>query len=148
MPRTESSIFIERPPRVVYEASKNVAALVNYLPSAERITPIEITPSETRHRFEGKVAGRKVSYVEVERWDDASMTQSFYSPEGDFNKYEGRYTYTPVEGGTRFGLEVEWELNIPLIGPLLKNLLAKIVQENADELTKGIRDYCLANTAA
>jgi ribosome-associated toxin RatA of RatAB toxin-antitoxin module len=146
LPRTVSRVFVPRSPEVVYHASKDVAALVNYLPSAERITALEISPTQTRHRFEGKVAGRKVSYVEVENWDDSSLTNSFYSPEGDFSKYEGRYTYTPVEGGTEFGVEVDWELNIPLLGPLLKNLLAKIVQENVDELTNGLRSYCLERT--
>jgi ribosome-associated toxin RatA of RatAB toxin-antitoxin module len=146
LPRTETRIFIPRPPGVVYRASKDVAALEEYLPSVEKITALEVTPTRTRHRFEARAAGRKVSYVEVENWDDATLTNSFYSPEGDFSKYEGRYTYTPVEGGTEFGLELDWELNIPLLGALLKNLLGKIVQENADELASGVKAYCLART--
>lgn len=148
MPHSRSSIFIPLPPEEVYRRAKDVQGLARYLPGAERITPLELTPTRTVHKMEARTAGRKISYIEVEEWNDATLANSFHSPEGDFDKYQGRYLFTPAEGGTQFEMELEWELNIPLIGALLKNLIARFVQENVDAVAVAMKKMCLDGAPA
>lgn len=139
----EGKVFIPKPIENVYRHARDVKALELILPSIDRITTLEMTPTRSLHRFDFKAAGRRVSYLEDETWDDAAFTNSFFSPQGDFKKYEGRYVFTPVEGGTEFRFDLEYELVIPLIGPLLKNLIAKLMVENCDAILTGIERLCL-----
>ena len=136
-------VFIPKPIENVYRHARDVKALEIVLPSIDRITTLEMTPTRSLHRFDFKAAGRRISYLEDETWDDTAHTNSFFSPEGDFQKYRGRYVFTPVEGGTEFGFELEYELVIPLIGALLKSLIAKLMHENCQAILTGIERLCL-----
>lgn len=142
MPVSRSSVFIPRTPAVVYAAAKDIEALKPFLPSVQSIEILEKTPQRSRTRFVFVAVGRKISYIEVEEWDDAALTNRFWSPEGDFDKYEGHYGFAAAPGGAEFSIDLEWELNIPLIGNLIKSVIAKLVQQNLDELTNGMRSLC------
>jgi hypothetical protein len=147
MPRTTASIHIPLPIREVYEGSRDVEALLPHLPDARKITSLEKTPTRSITRFEGVVIGKRIVYTEVEDWDDATYFNHFRQTEGDFDKYEGQYLYKEVPEGTEFTIVLDWELNLPLIGPLLNKLLAKVVEHNVVSLTKGVKDVCLEKAA-
>lgn len=148
MPRTVASIVIPLPIKDVYEGSKDVEALLPHLSEAKNIKTLEKTPTRSVTRFEFVTIGKRVSYTEEEFWDDAVYGNRFHQIEGDFDKYDGRYLYREVPDGTEFTIELDWELNLPLIGPLINKLLGKILEGQVSALVKGVKAVCLEKAAA
>ncbi len=67
----------------------------------------------------------------------------FHSLSGDWDRYEGLWTFTPEGDGTHVVLEISYDYNVPLIGALIKQLLAKLVQRNAEETLAGLEKFAL-----
>jgi ribosome-associated toxin RatA of RatAB toxin-antitoxin module len=89
--------------------------------------------------------GKKVQWTEVEEWDDANLKNRFYSEEGDFDRYEGTWVFTPEgEDATRVKLTLDYELNLPMFGALLQKLVKKLMQENIEGFLQGLKDRCLS----
>ena len=143
MPHTVASIFIPLPIQDVYDGSKDVKALERFLPELERVTVLEKSPQRSLHRMEFRAMGKRIVQTELEEWDDASFGNKFHQTEGDFDRYEGRYLYREVPGGTEFTIDLHWELSLPLIGPLLGRLIEKLVAANVDALLNGVKAVCL-----
>jgi len=64
--------------------------------------------------------------------------------EGDFDKYQGTWAFLPEGDGTRVVLEIDYELNLPLFGGILKKLVHKLMQENAEMFLRGLKERALA----
>ena len=88
--------------------------------------------------------GKKVRWLEEEEWDDENLRNRFFSPEGDFDRYEGTWVFLPEGEGTRVVLTLTYELNIPIFGGLLQKLVQKLMQENVESLLKGLEERVLA----
>jgi coenzyme Q-binding protein COQ10 len=148
MPNAVASIFIPLPIEQVYYGSKDVKSLERFLPEVKKITTLEESPTRTVNRFEWSAMGKRVVQIEVEEWDDATFGNRFYQQEGDFDEWQGRYLYTAVEGGTEFTIDLNWQLSLPLIGPLLNKMIGKIVEGNVNGLLRGVKEICLEKAKA
>ena len=64
----------------------------------------------------------KVRWTEEDVWDEAAHTCRFQQLKGDYTAYGGLWTFTP-DGtkGTLFQSEIDYELEIPLIGALAES---------------------------
>ena len=51
----------------------------------------------------------------------------------------GVWRFIPEEGGTRFESEVSYEFDVPLIGPMVKNLIRKKMTENLQATMQAIK---------
>ena len=91
-----------------------------------------------------KAMGKKVRWLEEEEWDDENLRNRFFSPEGDFDRYEGTWVFLPEGEGTRVVLTLTYELTIPIFGGLLRKLVQKLMQENVESLLKGLEERVLA----
>ncbi|MCL6628855.1 MAG: SRPBCC family protein [Armatimonadetes bacterium] len=58
---------------------------------------------------------------------------------GDFKSYSGLWTFEPVDGGTKFSSVIDFEYEIPLIGPIIKTLVAKLMQQNVENMLQAIK---------
>jgi ribosome-associated toxin RatA of RatAB toxin-antitoxin module len=72
--------------------------------------------------------------VEDDEWDDARHLCTFRQREGDFTRYEGTWTFAASAGGTQTTLAVDFELELPLAGALLSNLLKVLVRKNLESM--------------
>ena len=144
MPTVRAEIHIPKPPAEVYAAAKDLEGLKPYLKDVETLNVLEDDGQTSRSEWVASAMGKKVRWVEVEEWDDAGLRNRFYSPEGDFDRYEGTWVFEAAEGGTRVTLTIEYELNLPIFGGLLQKLVKKLMQENAERFLEGLKERCLA----
>ncbi|MCH1927161.1 hypothetical protein L6232_20310, partial [Shewanella sp. C31] len=79
--------------------------------------------NRTRREWVAVAMGKKVRWLEEEEWDDAHLRNRFFSPEGDFDRYEGTWVFLPEGVGTRVVLTLTYELTIPIFGGLLQKLV-------------------------
>ena len=143
MPRVESSIIIDGEIERVYALAKDVESFPEYMPDVKSIAVLERSDSGSRAVVEwvGIVKEFKttIKWVEEDTWDDSAKRCDFKMVRGDYTSYSGWWEFAPVDGGTRFTSVVDFEYDVPLIGALIKGLIARKMKENVDNILAAIK---------
>lgn len=143
MPRVESSVIISAEPDVVFALARNIEAFPEFMPDLKKVTILDRNPDNTRitSEFVGYIKDFRltVKWVEEDEWDSEARTCRFKLVKGDFRSYSGIWTFEPVEGGTKFTSTIDFEYDIPLIGPMIKQLVAKLMKQNVDNMLNAIK---------
>ena len=142
MPQVQSSVVINAPLDEVYALAKDIETFPEFMPDVERVTITERSDGRVVSEWVGVVRefNRKIAWVEEDRWDDAARRCDFAAVSGDWDAYQGAWTFEPAADGTLVRLALEFELNVPLIGPLIKGLLVRLVRKNCQHMLEGLRD--------
>jgi len=139
MAQVAATVFIRAPLDRVYALAKDVEAFPSFMPDVESIRVQQRDGSRTVTEWVGVVQGRRVRWVEDDDWDDARHVCTFRQREGDFTRYEGTWTFAAVDQGTETALVVDFELELPLAGALLSNLLKVLVRKNLEGMLGAMR---------
>ena len=141
MPEVHSEITISAPPERVYQLARDVESFPEFLPNVQSVTVRERVGERTVSEWVGLVPEfrRTIRWIEEDVWDDQAWQCRFRSLSGDWDRYQGKWTFAPEGGGTRVTLDISYEYDVPLIGPLIRKLLHKLVARNADETLEGLR---------
>jgi len=141
MPTITSEIIVNADVEKVYALAKDVERFPDIMPDVEKVTVIERAGSRTVTEWVGKIRqfNRTVKWTEEDHWDDAAKTCTFEQLKGDFSLYRGTWKFAPANGGTRMTLIVEYEYDVPLIGPLIRKVVQKLVQANCDQMLAALK---------
>jgi ribosome-associated toxin RatA of RatAB toxin-antitoxin module len=106
------------------------------------VTPVEEEPNRFVADWVGIIPtfGLKVRWRQEELWDDASHTSQFKQVSGDYDKLEGHWSFREENGGTRFDQHLEYEYNVPTLGPLVKKVIHSIVIKNLDNINAAFKE--------
>ena len=144
MPRIESSVLIKGNLDKTYALAKNVEAFPEFMPDVKSVTVLERGEdgNSVLTEFVGIVKEFRTTlkWVEEDHWDDEAKTCRFKLRKGDFKSYEGEWTFEALDGGTKFTSVIDFEYDIPMIGPLLKALVARKMQQNIDGMLRAIKE--------
>ncbi len=139
MPRVEVETFVRAPADHVYAVAKDVEQFPEFMPDVESLRVVQREGNRTVTAWVGKIQGRRVAWTEEDEWDDQRRTCTFRQREGDFDRFEGVWTFHPAPGGCAVRLVLDYELHIPLLGPLLTNLVRQLVRKNAEGMLEALR---------
>jgi len=141
MPTVKAQVTVEAPLEKVYAIAKDIESFPEFMEDVEEVEILEQTEQRQVSRWVGVVKefGRKIEWVEEDHWDDEQHVCTFKQIEGDFTAYEGVWTFQSQGDKTAVDLEVTYEYKIPLIGPLIQNLLRKKVQQNCQAMLDAIK---------
>ena len=138
-----SSIEIDGPLERVYALAKDIESFPEFMPDLKSVTIIERSEDGSRITSDwvGIVKEFKtlVKWTEQDIWDDAARTCTFSLVKGDYSKYSGVWTFTDLGGRTRFNSEIEVEYDVPLIGALIRGLIARKMKDNVDNMLAAIK---------
>jgi ribosome-associated toxin RatA of RatAB toxin-antitoxin module len=156
MTSVENEIVIQADVERVYAIARAVEEFPEFMPDVKSVRVLERSEDGRRTVVEwvGLIPEFKqtVKWVEEDVWNDAEHTCQFRLVRGDFKEYSGLWRFTPTAGSegrddrsspapaTRFESHVSYEYDIPLIGPLIKGVIRKKMQENVDRLLQAIKD--------
>lgn len=144
MPRIESAVTVNAPLERVWDVARNVEAFPQFMPDLKSLTVIERSSDGLRTVTEwvGIVKEFKmtVKWTEEDIWDRGAHTCAFRMLKGDLSRYDGVWTFQERDGGVRFESTINWEYDVPLIGPLIKNLIASKMKENAENVIQAIKE--------
>lgn len=137
----ESRIVINAPVERVYQIARNIERFPEFMDDVVEVTILEQTPERQVSHWVALIEefNRTLQWTEEDFWNEAEHTCEFRMLEGDFSAYRGTWTFEPDEQGTLVTLVVEYEYNVPLIGPLIKKLLHKKVQANCDNMLAALK---------
>lgn len=145
MPEVESSIFIPAPLETVYAIAKDIERFPEFLSDVESVAILERTEKGYISEWVGVVEklNRKIRWREEDEWDDSAHICRFRAVGGDWEKYDGVWTFEARDGGTRMTMRLECDVNVPMIGPLIRGLIGKLVRQNIENMFEGIRRRAL-----
>jgi ribosome-associated toxin RatA of RatAB toxin-antitoxin module len=144
MPHIENEAVIDAPLAVVYALARDVEAFPQFMPDVESVVVTERSPDGLRTLTDWVGVASdfklKVRWTEQDIWDDAAHTCRFEQTKGDYTSYGGLWTFTAEnEGRTKFSSAIDYELEIPLIGPLLKRVVARLMQDNTQRILDAVK---------
>lgn len=140
---------IAAPPDNVYRQAKEIERFPEVVPDLIEVKTLEENDGAIVSSWKGMVSiagviNRTLSWTEKDVWDDSSRTCSFSLVEGDIKKYDGAWTFADAgEGKTAVKLFVDFDLGIPMLGPLVLKLVDKLVKENCEALLVGLEKLAL-----
>jgi len=144
MPRVESSITINGDIDRVYALAKDIESFPEFMPDVKSVTVVERSDDGCRTLVDwvGIVKEFKttVKWTEEDIWDDAARTCEFSMVKGDYNSYAGSWKFTTKDGATEFVSVLDFEYDVPLIGALIKGIIAKKMKENLDNMLAAIKE--------
>ncbi|MCH7472880.1 SRPBCC family protein [bacterium] len=143
MKELASTRLIAHDPDKVFAAAKQVERFPDVLPDLNRVTIIEEKgENEVVTKWEGTInvgpLTRNITWTERDVWDPAARTCTFELIEGDMKEFSGVWTFTPEDGGCRVDLKIDFELGIPMLGPMITRIVDGIMQQNCDGLLEAL----------
>lgn len=145
----KSSVEINGPLEQVFALAKNIEAFPEFMPDLKSVKVVERSEDGSRivSDWVGTVKEFKltVKWTEEDIWDAAAGTCTFTLVKGDYSKYSGFWKFTDLGGKTRFDSEIDVEYDVPLIGGLIKGLIAKLMKQNVDSMLEAIKQRVEGN---
>ena len=144
MPRIDQSAEIAAPIAHVYAIARDVETFPQFMADLQALTVLERAPdgSRTVTEWTGLIREFKmtVKWTQEDLWDDAAHRDEFRMIHGDMDSMSGYWQFTEISpGSTRFQSVLEYEYNVPLIGPMIKTLIKKKMTDNLQATMDAIK---------
>lgn len=144
MPHIENEVIVDAPLDRVYALARDVESFPEFMPDVESVFVEERSGDGSRivTRWVGVAADfhLKIRWTEEDLWDDRTHTCRFTQVKGDYNAYGGTWTFSAADSGScRFQSSIDYEFEIPLIGPLLKKVVERLMRDNTQRLLEAIK---------
>lgn len=155
MPQVTSQVTINAALPDVWELAQDVEKFPEIMPDLDSVKILERTqpaPERTRvvTEWRGRIKqfNRSIVWTEEDIWNSQTGECHFWQLKGDFTDYRGVWKFTPKGmGQTIVDLKLEYSFEIPLIGALMKTVLQKLMQGNADMMAQSLKVEAEKRTA-
>lgn len=136
MPRIEVQLDVNAPARTVYEVARRVEDFPTFMEDLQSLTVLERSEDGNRTVTEWVGIIREfrmtVKWVQEDVWDPLRLRDDFRLLKGDLGSMSGYWQFVDTDGGSRFESVLEYEYNVPLIGPMIQALIKKKMKENLE----------------
>jgi ribosome-associated toxin RatA of RatAB toxin-antitoxin module len=141
MPTVETTIWIDAPVEKVYAIAKDSERYPEYMKAFESLVVTTREGSLVVADWVGLITqfNLKVRWTQEEIWDDATTSSKFSQLKGDYDKMEGTWKFSEENGGTRFDQFLDYEYNVPTLGPLVKKLILHLVKTQLEAANEAIK---------
>jgi len=143
MPRIEQSVTIGAPVEHVYTIARDVESFPNFMADLRSLSVLERSEDGNRTVTEwtGLIREFKmvVKWTQEDVWDTAKYRDDFKMLKGDMTSMSGYWQFTGDGGATRFDSVMDYEYDVPLIGPMIKNLIKKKMTDNLQATLEAIK---------
>ncbi len=144
MPDIKQSVLIEAPIDHVYAVARNSEAFPQFMADLQSLTIKE--RSEDGNRIVSEWVGlirefkMTVKWTQVDVWEPSTYRDEFKMLQGDMDRMEGYWQFMAVgEKQTSFESVMSYDYNVPLIGPMVKNLIKKKMTDNLQATMDAIK---------
>jgi ribosome-associated toxin RatA of RatAB toxin-antitoxin module len=147
MPRVEGHVLIRASRDAVITVARNNEAFPEFMDDVQSLNVL--SKSEDGKVITTEWVGiiprfnRKIRWEQEDTWDLERGTCRFRQLMGDFDEFSGVWGFTEEEPGlTRFDSMIDYRLEIPLVGPLIKNVIHKTMENNIEATMRSIKKRC------
>jgi len=143
MPHIENRVSINASLEKVFALARDAESFPQFMPDVESVVVSERSSDGSRMVTDWVAVASdfklKVRWTEEDLWDEAAHTCRFTQLKGDYTAYGGVWTFTADGEASVFSSAIDYELDIPLIGPLLKAVVARLMQSNTQKILEAIK---------
>jgi ribosome-associated toxin RatA of RatAB toxin-antitoxin module len=143
MPHIDNHVTIDAPLERVYALAKDVESFPQFMPDVESVNVAERDQSGSRTVTDWVGVARdfklKIRWTEEDVWDDVAHTCRFHQLRGDYKSYAGTWTFSDDDGKTLFASSIDYEIEIPMIGALLKAVIGRLMRDNTQKVLEAIK---------
>ena len=146
MPQVTSKVLINAPFDSVWTLAQNVEDFPRIMPDLDKVLVLEkdqTTPANLRTVTEWhariKQFNRSIVWTEEDHWNRETGECQFWQLKGDFNEYKGSWKFSDRGDQTELDLELNYVLEIPLIGALMRTVIQKLMQANVDMMSGALK---------
>ena len=144
MPHIENTVTVNAPLEKVFALARDQESFPQFMPDVESVAISERSEGGSRTVSDWVAVASdfklKVRWTEEDLWDSAAHTLRFQQLKGDYTAYGGTWTWTEESPGvTRFDSAIDYDLEIPLIGALLKAVVARLMRDNTQKILEAIK---------
>ncbi|HMS54830.1 MAG TPA: SRPBCC family protein [Fimbriimonadaceae bacterium] len=141
MPTVETSVWINAPLERVYAIAKDNRSFPEFMKDVKSLNVIEEDGSRIVSEWVGLIPQfmLKVRWTQEDVWNDAQHVCTFKQVKGDYDSLSGDWKFVEENGGTRFDSVVDYEYNVPTLGPLVKKVIYGIVVKNMENVLGAIK---------
>lgn len=140
-----SSVKINAPVDEVFALARKVEDFPDFMPDVKTVEVRERRDDGYTKTYWEAIAKiqrivKVIRWEEEENWDVEKLSCTFAQTRGDYKHYKGGWKFEDAGDATRVELTVDYDLGLPLIGPLIRRLLDKIMKENCDSMLKALKE--------
>ena len=141
MPTVETSVWVNAPLSAVYAVAKDNKSFPEFMKDVKSLEIVEEQGNRIVSDWVGIVPQfmLKVRWRQEDVWDDAQHVCTFRQLQGDYDKLDGTWRFRDENGGTRFDSVVDYEYNVPTLGPLVRKVIHNIVIKNMENVLEAIK---------
>ena len=139
MPHVERKILIDGKPEAVYELAKDMESYPSFMPDVESVKVVERDADTTVTEWVSNVDGTPFLWTEKDKFDDSKLRIDYSLIEGDLEKFEGFWSFEPVDGKTQVCLVVDYDFGLPELTELIGPTLHEKVGENSEMMLSSIK---------
>ena len=141
MPQVETTVWINAPLDRVYAIAKDNRSFPDFMKDVESVTILEQEGNRVLADWVGLIPQfmLKVRWQQEEVWDDATTSSKFHQIKGDYDKLEGTWKFETKDGGTQFSQALDYEYEVPTLGPLVRKVILSIVKKNLENINQAIK---------
>ncbi len=147
MPNVRKEITVHAPAAKVFAVARNIERFPDAMQDLKSVEVLERDGNRVVSRWvsvaEIGPLTREVAWDEEELWDEAALTCSFKLLKGDMKSYGGSWSFTR-EGDsdevTRVVLDFDYEIEIPMLGALVKKIIHAKMVDNCESLLRALKE--------
>lgn len=142
MATVETSVVVHAPLATLYAIAKDNRSFPLFMPDVKSLTVVEEDGNRVVSEWVGVIAAFnvKIRWTQEDVWDDDAHVCKFSQVKGDYDSMDGTWTFTEVrEGVTKFDSVLNYEYNVPLLGPLVGKVVHSLVIKNMDSVLETLK---------
>lgn len=141
MPKIETKVTVSAPIDHVYKVAQDNLAFPSYMEDVQSLTIVNKQGNQVISDWVGIVPsfGLKIKWQQEDIWNDQNYTCDFHQTEGSYDSLIGQWKFTPQNNQTLFESELDYEFNVPAVGPLIKKVIFNLVQKNVKNMLEAIK---------
>ena len=137
MPRVNTENIIDAPIEEVWKMAQDVEKMPTYMSDLVwvKVLEEEQTSPATRRvvtEWMGRIKqfNRNIHWVEEDIWNSEEKVCHFWQIRGDYADYRGTWKFVSQGASTQAILEIDYAIEIHLLGALMQKVVKKLMQEN------------------
>jgi uncharacterized membrane protein len=141
MPHVSTTVWIDAPLERVYAIARDAPSFPEIMDDVQSVTILEREGERVVSDWVGLIPTfrLKIKWRQEDLWDDVAHICRFRQLEGDYDSLSGTWAFTEENGGTRFVTELDYEYNVPTLGPLVKKVIYSLVVKNREGINKAFK---------
>lgn len=143
MPTIELNLAVAAPAQTVYEVARKVEDFPAFMEDVQSLTVLERSPDGnlTITEWVGLIREFKmtIKWTQEDIWNPQRRRDDFRLLKGDMDSMSGWWEFSEGEDGSQFCSVLDYEYNVPLIGPMIKALIKKKMTANLDAQMRAIK---------